>query len=233
MKKVRRVKRRPATQQLLESLPRDMIEEIMNHLDIISYVRFTSTCRKLHTQYPFQKQFCHHDVFTLGDAVDQIAFSFENMNEFCAKVCDWLEGYQHVPDELYMPKSIFHRQLLQNMELRFTKNKKGRCTFIIQNVYCPSTIYQVIQLIYEEEYKRFRLCKLNNSSLPIYVPFMLIYIGCRVLFEFHGYKYMTSFESIDCDFDTASIEPWAKKLLCSRSFPGHLLDYILDEIVAL
>lgn len=216
---------------LVDVLPIERLEVISNDLDILSFICFTSTCRLLWNTLNYKDKRCSRPSLIFMEAQTNLSLQFPSLNALAQKIAQWVHDHSYTIGQLYMPKKFHHTRTLSCMELSFTKNSNGRCTFIIKDSNCPIPLYQLVQLVYEKEYKRYRWSKLNNSQRAIKIPTLLLFIAFRTLFNIHGYEYVSCFQDIHAEFDTSSIPVWFQKIVCSQSFPGHIFDELVDGIV--
>lgn len=231
----------------IKTLPNDIILLIVNNntLDIMDIVRLSTTCRYFHFFININELFCKKNIsFTTKentmdnvtkDNVTKKVHSLKSLNDYTDLITSWLNDYKHQVGQIYMPKKFFHSRLYQNIELRFTKNANGRCTFLITDISNIIPLYSNIQIVYEPEYKRYRLSGLDNTKRKLIVPYLLLYIGFKVLFKTHGYDFVSKFEDINISYfeqsDIDKIPLWFKKIICSPNYNGMILKQIIDGYI--
>lgn len=172
-------------------LPTDILLILLSTLEPISQTCFRCTCKQLNT---------------LAVPIPKVQV---DLKQLCDGMNTTLSTYKYTSHQIYTPIVYNHPTILPHVVLRFTKNKNGRCTFIIQNTATIALEYQVLQLVYEPEYERYRFIKLMSSSTQVmHVPTMLLYIGFKVIFQHHGYTFAPNF-----NHPAISLPKWLHRLL--------------------
>lgn len=216
---------------LIEILPDELIELIAKELDIISVFRFAATCKAANLLSDPKVILCKSKTIPFTDHETGTIHKIENLNQMCSMIQSWLAKHVWSTGVIYMPKKIYHTKMLQNIDLRFTKNEKGRCTFIVTDIALKTPQYSNIQVIYEPEYQRYRMCGLNNTSSNLTVPLLLLYIGFRVLFETHGYQFVPCFDKINIHHLIGhTIPDWFRRIICCPTYDGMFINDILTGV---
>jgi hypothetical protein len=212
-------------------LPDGLKYEILKRCDPLSCIRTIATCRQIKQQFPIQVILVKRQQFRA------LKRTYQSLNEMTKDVKQWLDEHIYKEDVLYIPQKIHHVSIHPKVELKFTKNEKGRCSFILSNSDISQKNknqyhYQMTQLIWEPDYHRYRWILLNNMNTTFKIPILLLWLGFQVLMSIHGW---VSFQHLHFHefYPHTSIPEWIQRLLCSQQYNGMLMDAILDQSVEL
>lgn len=218
------------------NLPNELILTIIQSytLDILDIINLKKTCNFIKNLIDIPKYFCKKNIKFITKHNNE-KINITSLNNYIDIISTWLTEYKYQKGRIYMPKKISHSRLFKNIELRFTKDQNKRCSFLITDISTIVPLYSNIQVLYEPEYKRYRLSGLDNTHRKLVLPYLLLYIGFKVLFKIHGYNYITCFDDINISyFDTKDIDKiprWFKNILCNPNYNGMLLNELADGCV--
>ncbi len=201
-------------------------------LDILDIINLRTSCKYF---YNIVKLDCYCKKYITFTTKNNTKYNFTSLNGYVDMITMWLNLHKYQKDVIYMPKKFFHSKMYQNIELRFTKNNIGRCTFLITDISHITPLYSNIQVVYEPQYKRYRLSGLHNAKYKLIIPYLLLFLGFKVLFKVHGYEYVKCFEDINISYfdqkDIDKIPSWFKKILYCPNFNGMILKDLIDGYV--
>lgn len=209
----------------MDTLPEGLIYAILKQCDPVSCIRMLSICKEMREKFPVKVFLVKRQTFRA------LKKSYSSLNDLVNDVKKWVDDHVYQEDQLYVSQKIRHLSICPNTELRFTKNEKGRCSFVIQNTSCPgASDYQLTQMIWEPDYNRYRWILLNNMLGSFKINVFMLWVGFQVLMKLHGF---VTYKDILMDHDPDAIQPWIHKLLVSGDYNGMLIDSLLDGIVEL
>ncbi len=222
------------SQSIIEILPSELLQIIVESdlLDILDILNIKATCKTFNNLTNSNISYNKNIKFNLKDKKN---ITIKSLNDYVDIISSWLRDYKYQQGFIYMSQKITHHRLFKNIELRFTKNNKGRCTFTITDISHSIPFYSNIQVLYEPEYSRYRLSGLNNNPKKLIIPYLLLFIGFKVLFTIHGYNYIHTFNDINISYfdqkDIDKIPLWFKKIICCHNYNGMIFKDLIDGFV--
>lgn len=205
-----------------EHLPIELIQKIVSNLDPLDATRFTSTCILYNESIQVDKR----DNLIITN--DNVTALYENFHQVIEKTVEELFYIG-----IWGSKEYYHNSLCSNVKLKFSRSPKNRCVFTITDSSCITPNYACIQLVYEPQYERYRfIIHKNNGTNKFEIPILLLYIGFKTLFEYHGYHYINKFENINIhggvpgDHDLLFPE-WFQRIIIDPDYNGIIYNSII------
>lgn len=216
---------------IVNVLPIEILDLILSKTDILESIRFISTCKLTHKHLNIKNYIAKRSEIIFSEKMTLNKHVCKNLNHLTHKIKNWIIEYKYTTGQLYIWKKFRHKTILRNIQLVFTKNRFNECSFIINNIDLQGYKYQFLQCLYEPGQTRYRLCYLNNSGSSMKIPYFLLYIGLRVLFDIHGYEYISSFDNIYCEFNKNVIDEWFRRLIVYQNYDGKIINKIIHSYI--
>lgn len=192
----------------MENLPNDILDNIIDQLDLVSFIRLNSCCRKFRTQFGLDWKLTKHPIQYLNK-LENTSATYACLN---AMIDDIVMEFSRSESSGTLYKeyttSRHQQQYVLQIHRNLKKNKTVNYSFIIRK---GNKNYPQFQFIYDPVQESY--IGIRNIMNEFRVPLLFVFIGCRVLFKMHGYCDVKSFRNLP---------EWFTKALFSKKYNGFL-----------
>lgn len=188
----------------MEFLPNDILTIIIDQLDILSLVMLNMTSKSIYKNIGFSSklskkpiQYNNHHYANLKNIIEDI-------------VAEIRHDHTQILYKEYTTVH-FHKQYALHI-YRKIRNKSYNYGFSIQRNHRSS-----VSFLFDLSSKKYQ-CHTNNRNIPL----LFLFIGCKVLFELHGYHHVSNL---------TYLPPGISKILLKKNFNGMMFNDIIHGFI--